>query len=162
MRKIIFESIRTALTAIPEIKMVELWNNQLAYAEEEQPFNTPAVFIEFGTISWNQLPLGAREATIDVMLHVVTDSRVSSWSDVIDTFDLIDKIHSSLHGLHELAEDGSVMDTLTCSRSITDHDFDELQDNVEVYQCHVTKKSLNKLHVISGASVKPEVQVSIL
>ena len=60
MRKIIYQTIENALLPIldenqqPVINHVSLWNNQLLYAEEEQPFNTPAVFIEFRDIPWNK------------------------------------------------------------------------------------------------------------
>lgn len=75
MRKIIYQTIENALLSIldenqqPVINHVSLWNNQLLYAEEEQPFNTPAVFIEFRDIPWNILPHGRREALVTVLLH---------------------------------------------------------------------------------------------
>lgn len=141
MRKTIYNAIASALDNVQEVKHIGLWNNQLAYAEEEQPFYTPAVLIEFGQIDWRHQLHGVREAVVQVRLHVVTDSRISPWSEVVETFDLLDKINAALHGLHYTTPAHSVMDALTSVQSITDHDFGELQDNIEVYECHITDNS---------------------
>lgn len=150
MRKIIYNTIQNALLAIldgqgqPLVRHVDLFNNQLAYAQEEQPFYTPAVFVEFPDISWQHLDLGIREAVISVNLHVVTDSRDGHWEDAATRFDLLDQINAALHGLSYSDEDGNVMDALTLDTSSTDSDFDELQDNIEVYTTHVTDTSACK------------------
>lgn len=150
MRKIIYQTIENALLSIldenqqPVINHVSLWNNQLLYAEEEQPFNTPAVFIEFRDIPWNILPHGRREALVTVILHVVTDSRLGRWSEAVEVFDLLDQINAALHGLTYSDENGNAMDSLTCTLSSTDSSFDELQDNIETFSTHVTDTSANK------------------
>lgn len=150
MRKIIYQTIENALLAIldenqqPVINHVSLWNNQLLYAEEEQPFNTPAVFIEFRDIPWNILPHGRREALVTVILHVVTDSRLGRWSEAVEVFDLLDQINAALHGLTYSDENGNAMDSLTCTLSSTDSSFDELQDNIETFSTHVTDTSACK------------------
>ncbi|MCQ2298739.1 MAG: hypothetical protein MJZ81_01240 [Bacteroidales bacterium] len=152
MRKIIYQTISNALLNLldesqqPVINHVSLWNNQLLYAEEEQPFNTPAVFIEFRDIAWNILPHGRREAVVTVNLHVVTDSRLCQWADAVDVFDLIDRINATIHGLTYSDEDGKAMDALTCIASSTDSSFDELQDNIETYSTHVTDTSAFRRH----------------
>ena len=150
MRKIIYQTIENALLSIldenqqPVINHVSLWNNQLLYAEEEQPFNTPAVFIEFRDIPWSILPHGRREALVTVILHVVTDSRLGRWSEAVEVFDLLDQINAALHGLTYSDENGNTMDSLTCTLSSTDSSFDELQDNIESYTTHVTDTSAYK------------------
>lgn len=165
MRKIIYNTIRNALLAIedtqgqPLIQHVDLFNNQLAYAQEEQPFYTPAVFIEFPDISWQHLDLGIREAVISVNLHVVTDSRDGHWQDAAERFDLLDQINASLHGLSYADQVGNVMDALTLETSSTDSDFDELQDNIEVYSTHVTDTSAYKKD--GTTSVSPSISVHL-
>lgn len=145
MRKTIYNVLATALANVSGVEHVGLWNNQLQYIEKEQPFNTPAVFVEFSPIQWQHLLHGVREAAVTVTLHVVTDSRVGTWADVINVFDLLDCINAALHGLHSVSplggQGGSVMDALTLTTSTTDHNFDELRDDVETYQCHVTDNS---------------------
>ena len=168
MRKIIYQTIRDALLAIldedglPLIQHVSLWNNQLLYAEEEQPFLTPAVFIEFRDIPWNVLQRGRREATVSVILHVVTDSRLGRWGDAVEVFTLLDQLNAALHGLTYSDELGNAMDSLTCISSSTDSSFDELQDNIEVYQTHITDCSAFRPvdippKVIISATVAPSI-----
>ena len=141
MRKTLYQLISDTLRTLPAIQHIDLWNNQVLYAEEEQPFPTPAVFVEFAPVEWQHLLHGVKEAVLTLRLHVVTDSRVSPWSEAVEVFALHDHINATLHGLHATTADGSVVDALTLTQSTTDHDFAELQDNVEVYQCHVTDRS---------------------
>lgn len=138
MRKTIYDTIVRALEAVPDIAHVDLWNDQLLNAETEQPFATPAVFVEFDTIEWRQLLHGVREASVSMRLHTITDSRVGTWSDIARHFCLLDGIAAALHGLHHVAADGSVMDALTLESSATDHNFGELRDDIDTYACHVT------------------------
>lgn len=143
MRKLLFNTIKDALLAIQDgngqsvIQYVERWNNQVEYAEEEQPFNCPAVFIEFAPIPWRTLSRGVREAEVQITLHVVIDSRVGHWSDTIYVFEFLDTIHKALFGLRAV-EDKRTMDSLTHLQSATDSDHGELEDNKETYTCHVT------------------------
>lgn len=150
MRATIFNTIKNALESIKDgndestIKHIDLYNNQLTYIETEQPFDTPAVFIEFQPIEWSGLLHGVKEAVVRVILHVVTDSRVGTWSDAVARLSLCDTINAKLHGIGTTTDNGSVMNALTITTSTTDHDFDELQDNVETYTCHVTDRSAYK------------------
>lgn len=166
MRKLLYNTIKETLLSMldedeqPIIKHVDLWNQQTVVPEDEQPFDTPAVFIEFGNIQWRPLQQGVREAEAQIGLHVVTDSRVGSWADTIHVFELLDDINKQLHCLHT-TEGKRTMDSLTLVQSQTDHDFDELQDNIETYSCHVTDASANTRAYIpsQGVSVNVEAQV---
>ncbi len=135
MRKTIYNAIKEAL---PEaVQHVDLWNNQIGLIEGEQPFNTPAVFIEFDTIAWLPLLRGAREAEVTIHLHIVTDTREGHWEDTIERLTLSEEINQTLHRL--TANDGKhVVDSLTLVSSVTDHDFDELANDVDTYKCHIT------------------------
>ena len=160
MRKIIFNVIKDALLAIKDenglsvVCHVDRWNNQLLYAEEEQPFDTPAVFIEFNDILWDILPHGRREATISFNLHVATDSRVGYWSDSVEVFDLLDAINAALHGLHYSDDQGNAIDSVTSVKSSTDNNFDELQDNIETYSAHITDTSALRRYTFKTAGVE--------
>lgn len=141
MRKAIYNLICKTLTTVAGVKYVGLWNNQLQYIEGEQPFDTPAVFIEFEPTQWSELLHGVREAVVTVRLHVITDSRVGRWADIVDVFDLHERIDAALHAVHRIEADGSVVDALTLAADATDHDFDELRDDTLDYRCHVTDRS---------------------
>jgi hypothetical protein len=138
MRKQIYSFISGRLLAMAgePVKHIDIWNNQVAFIEEEQPFPTPAVFIEFQPINWRFQGGAVREAQVSIDLHVVTDSRTGRWSDVIEVFDLLDAINRQLHGAHT---DG--IDDLTALTSTTDNLFGELMHNIETYTCHVLDTS---------------------
>ncbi|MCQ2313257.1 MAG: hypothetical protein MJZ84_07425 [Paludibacteraceae bacterium] len=166
MRKVIYTAIKQTLLSIkdsnnnPVIKHVDLWNQQTVLPEEEQPFATPAVFIEFMQIQWNPLAQGIREATVQIALHVVTDSRVGAWSDVLNVFVLMDDINKALHRLSTV--DGNyTMDSLTLIQSDTDHDFDELQNNIETYSCHVTDASASTRSYLPSHGVSLDVSAQV-
>ena len=148
MRKLLYNTIRQALLGILDennqsvIRHVDLWNQQTVLPEQEQPFDTPAVFIEFHQIQWMPLSQALREASVQVALHVVTDSRSGSWSDAIEVFALLDTVNKQLHCLSAASSDGSyAIDSLTLVQSDTDHTFAELMDHLKTYSCHVTDAS---------------------
>ena len=113
MRKLLYNTIRQALLGIIDennqsvIRHVDLWNQQTVLPEQEQPFDTPAVFIEFHQIQWMPLSQALREASVQVALHVVTDSRSGAWSDAIEVFALLDTVNMQLHCLSAASSDGS-------------------------------------------------------
>lgn len=144
MRSKIYHVLESALLSIKDdegnsiIQHVSVWNNQLAFAEEEQPFYTPAVFIEFSPINWKAQTRGVIDAEVDIALHFVTDSRMGKWSDSLEAFDLIDQVPSVLARLQNAGEKFTIS-PFTRISSTSDHDFDELQDNIEVYRTHIQK-----------------------
>lgn len=152
MRAHIYQAIAEALQSLqadgqPIIRHTDLFNEQILNIEDEQPFRTPAVLIEFADTDWLKQLHGTREATVTVRLHIVTDTRVGRWRDAVERLALADSINRCLHGLHTIVEnDGqnrpvSVINDFTLTRSLTDHNFDELADDIEEYQCHVTDSS---------------------
>lgn len=138
MRKKLYMLIKQALLSLKEndtpiIKEVNYWNEQLMYISQEQPFELPAVFVEFGVIGWTHQLSGVREADCEIRLHIITDSRVGSWQQAIDALDFADKISQCLTGLN-----GENISAFQLLQSETDHNFDELQDNIETYSTHIT------------------------
>ncbi|MCQ2339803.1 MAG: hypothetical protein MJZ79_03365 [Paludibacteraceae bacterium] len=128
--------------------------------KSEQPFNTPAVFIEFGNIQGLPLAKGVRKAEEKIGLHIVTDSPVSSWADTIHVFELLDNINKQLHCLHT-TESMCTMDSPTLVQSQTDHDFDELQNDIETYSCHVTDVSASTRSYLPSQSVSVNVEAQV-
>ena len=58
MRKFLYLSIIEKLKQLtdpdgnPVIRTFDLWNEQVEYIEQEEVFDTPAVFIEFRPVTW--------------------------------------------------------------------------------------------------------------
>lgn len=144
MRKKLYSLVKDKLLSIVDasgeniIKHVDLYNSQMAYIVEEQPFPTPAVFIEFSEINYLHQLHGINEADVSIRLHVITDSRLAHWEDAVNVFDLLSQINVALFGLSSNEGIGA----FTLSNSITDSNFDELQHNIETYITHITDYSV--------------------
>ena len=125
------------------IKHIDLWNHNVEFIEQEENWERPAVFVEFQPIQWNAIQPGAEyRAEPLVSLHVVTDWQGSSaadseWRDKsLEEFELLEEIHKLLKLL-----DGETFLEFDLVGSSTNHNHDELLENIETYQC-VAIKSL--------------------
>lgn len=116
----------------PVIKHIDLWNRNVEFIEQETAWERPAVFIEFSSVRWNAVVPGIEyRAEPQVILHVVTDWAEATADDIsnaIDMLDLPDHIHDVLGGL----KGHSFMD-LSLSESQTNHNHEEIVENIEVY-----------------------------
>lgn len=143
MRKEIYNLIKESLLLIKDdsgenkIKHIDFWNDQIRYIANEKPFFTPAVFVEFSPIEWRNQLKGIREANIWFKLHVVTRNTTGNWEEVIESFEMLEDIYKTLHGVRT-----DRIGSITITASDTDHDFDELREDIETYCCHVTTDSI--------------------
>lgn len=152
MRAKLYQSIANRLRALPHVKHTALWSETLlAYPQEEIPYNTPAVFIEFEPIRWKHHTQGIREAEVVINLHVVTRTTIPGGE--VDFLALPNRINAALHGL-TIRDDGGVADALTSTLSTTDHNFDELMHTIETYTCHITDRSAVRQNTTAPATVK--------
>lgn len=61
MRRMLYLGLTEALKELkddggqPLIRHIDLWNEQVEFIEQEEPFDTPAVFIEFRPVQWRTL-----------------------------------------------------------------------------------------------------------
>ena len=60
----------------PVIRTFDLWNEQISFLEQEEPFDAPAVFIEFRPVKWTGG--GTQTADVTLRLHIVTPWKGSS------------------------------------------------------------------------------------
>ena len=135
MRLQIYKAICERLTEqVPDIKHLDLWNNNIAVLSGGAVWPRPAVFVEFETIEWKQLQNRARMADIAVRLHIITDA--VSYNGSTDTrqdtalafFDLLNRVNSAMQGLRCENFAGFMLTT-----SATNHDHAELIESVERY-----------------------------
>lgn len=123
-------------------KHFDLWNQQLEYLDEEQPFDTPAVFIEFLPIQWRHQSRGTRDATLSINLHIVTRRNFPTRAEqqyateALGFLELLDAVNLCLHG-HK----GENFGALTEQLSITDNNFDELMHSIEQYTAYIVDHS---------------------
>lgn len=111
------------------IRHIDLWNHNVEFIEQETPWERPAVFIEFVPFKWNAIMPGVEyRAEPLINLHVVTDW-VDQESD-IGHFRLLDKIHELLAGMS-----GKTFMELDIDSSTTNHNHEEIVENIETYTC---------------------------
>lgn len=117
------------------IKHVALWNQNVVFIEQDEPWGRPAVFVEFAPIDWSCVH-GRSEYTTRsrLVLHVVTD-----WTDgdssCLSAFDLVNDIHTVLEDFS-----GECFDHLHLVGSQTNHDHEELLENLEIYEYRGSKQ----------------------
>lgn len=145
MRKEIFEKVRRALMDIERsgervIKHVALWNQNVEFIEQEDGWERPAVFLEFGTIEWRAVKDGEYRGRGLLRLHVVTDwvpeempketepSDEVTWGET-GVWDLCDSIDRVLYGLR-----GETFHELRLVESKTNHNHEEIIETIETYE----------------------------
>ena len=123
------------------IKYVDLWNHNVEFLDQEQPWERPAVFVEFSPIVWELVKPGEYRAKPVINLHVVTDwaGDASSASELqeeaLSVLDYSAIIHRALCGL-----EGEHFGRLDLIETHTNHNHDELVESVEVYRCVIERK----------------------
>ena len=135
MRKEIYKMLCERLGNIPEIKNIDLWNHNVEFIEQEDNWERPAVFVELCPINWEATVAGMRYVTeAKVNLHVVTDWLGSSAAnsdqreESLTVFDLLEKIHTALADV-----DGEHFKEFDISNSTTNHNHEEILENIETY-----------------------------
>jgi hypothetical protein len=149
-------------TPVPDavIKHFDVWNNNLMYAQENEAFLTPAVFVEFEPIPWRHNLKGVREAELRFNLHVISQRNMPTGNELeyaeesLAFFDLLNAVNACLHGFTQVSDKG-VIDALTSINSTTDNDFDDLRHDIESYSCHITDYSaMLQQETIPAADIK--------
>ena len=69
----------------PVFKHCDLWNRQVEFIEQETPFPTPAIFVEFLEIPWQTDGRSVQDADLTIRLHIVTPWFANTASDIADT-----------------------------------------------------------------------------
>ena len=115
----------------------------MEFIEQEENWERPAVFVEFLPIQWNAIRNGVEyRAEPIVNLHVVTDWQGSSAAGSefreksLEVFDLLEDIHKVMTCM-----EGETFMEFDLVGSQTNHNHEDIIENIEVYQC-VAIKSL--------------------
>lgn len=153
MRKELYEAIAKKLFLIaadgsiidpeaeeqPEklIKHVDLWNHNVEFLDQEQPWERPAVFVEFTPIVWETIKPGREYRSKPMVnLHIVTDwaGDASAGSelhdDALGVLDYSRTIHKALQGL-----EGHHFSRFDLAETHTNHNHDDIVESIEVYKC---------------------------
>lgn len=119
------------------IKYVDLWNHNVEFLDEEQPWARPAVFVEFTPIVWDVIKPGREYRSKPVVnLHIVTDwaGDASAGSelqdDALKVLDYSEIIHKALQGL-----EGEHFNRFDLAETHTNHNHEEIVESIEIYKC---------------------------
>lgn len=93
------------LTQCPEVKYIDLYNDQFNYEQEEDAFNTPAVLVEFAPFETRSLSEGRQDMEIPLILHIGTEQYEEASSRetlahrtrALDHLNTIDSVSKALH-----------------------------------------------------------------
>lgn len=90
--------------AIPEIKHIDLWHNQVNFLEEEHSFQAPAVFLEFRATSTDDLSTKVQNLNMQVNVYLFFETFLDSdfkgynKTAAVAFLDTLTKLHKLLHG----------------------------------------------------------------
>ncbi len=122
---------------LPEIKHVDLWNRNIEFIEQEDWF-MPAVFLEFGEISWS--PTVVTKDIVDykgqgaLSVHIVTTWQGSASADSQDRNRLLEdfSLSAKIQAVVELLG-GEYYGGIWLTGTRTNHDHADIVENVDIY-----------------------------
>ena len=136
-RENLYKDIKRAIEdGVPAVQHIDLWNENVAFVDEESEWGRPAVFVEFGTISWDVVKNTDFGKCVrgsgDLRLHLVTD-----WNDEAyhDSFEIGESIWEALQGIDPMVEYQVSYPYMTD----TNHSHMELLENVDVFRVKYLK-----------------------
>ena len=103
--KNLYKEISEIITEkITDVRWVDLWHNQISFLEEEHPFPTPAVFLNFRSMKTQDL--GERQQEVDLQVdfylyyETFSDTFKGSFNQdsALAFLGLMDEIHGNFHG----------------------------------------------------------------
>lgn len=136
--------LMTRLLEVSGVKYVDLWNRNVEFIDQEASWARPAVFVEFGPIKWEVMERGKEyRGKSEMKLHIVTDwsgdssSESADASASISALDLSEEIQKAVWNA---AEDSQSVCRFDLSESDTNHDHEEIVENIEVYSVTWVRK----------------------
>ena len=151
------EPTETLQEASPAILTFDLWNTNVETLTKQRPFNTPAVFIEFMPIVWQQLGNKTKRADVNFRLHIVTATfapTASAYrSEAFYRFRLIQAVERALVGFGAAPDyRGLSYGGCTHAESFTDHNHERIIEDIEGWRLHCVDASAQ---VDSGLILTP-------
>lgn len=130
MREALFEAIKSAMDHT-EVEHIDFWNHNLDFLEREDTWPMPALFVEFGAISWEAVTNGIVTGTGEVRLHLVTDWNEGGYEAA---FALSREVSDCVWNLS-----GNFFKLLRPLRTETDHKHEEILDTIDTYSVRYSR-----------------------
>lgn len=89
--------------AIPVIKWVDLWRNQVGFMEEEHPFPAPAIFISFRSNGMDDLSQKVQKVNLQIDFYLFYETFADTFNKsynqekALEFLDTIDNLNKLLH-----------------------------------------------------------------
>ena len=144
MRKELYLDIKNRLKTVQNtngeqlFKHIDLWNKQVERIEQEEPFDCPAVFIEFNPMNWRTQGNRVQDCDLTVRLHIVTEWSAGTADgspteeQALEFLNIANHVVAVLQGFST-----PYMNSWMRTKSITGHDHEQYVDNVEEYSCNL-------------------------
>ncbi|MEI3469552.1 MAG: hypothetical protein V8Q76_13110 [Bacteroides intestinalis] len=123
---------------------IDLWNHNVEFIEQEGNWERPAVFVEFSPIHWITIVPGVEyRAEPEIKFHIVRDWRSCILIPkrirrrVLEDFVLIspELVHKALSCIS-----GERFMELDLVESQTNHNHEDIVENIEIFQCVAIKR----------------------
>lgn len=123
MRKEYYTGLRTHLSNLSSIEIIDYDLQQYSQSGDDVVRITPALYIGFPSINWTQLTQGVQTATIDFSTTLVSSPRYGDDRDILDT-EHINHLDIENHVYQALQEHRLVLSDLQGFDSVKDTDND--------------------------------------
>ena len=141
---VIFNDIATTLkAAMPSIRDVTWWNNQLSNQSEENPIALPAVYVAID-IDWSAEAAGRQRGDATVTLHVVGESFENAYHQSVDyagATENVNRVNDTYKAIQGLTGDNYT--ALERRRTVLDNNADHMIDHQLQFTCVITDDQLD-------------------
>lgn len=127
IRKELYDALALTIREnIPEIRHIDLWNYNVEFIEQEDMWERPAVFVEFGPISWESFNGRGQRGRGTIRLHTVTDWVEGGHESA---FAISTKLYEALQ-----SGKGNQFDSLSLIETLTNHNHEDVLESIDTYQ----------------------------
>lgn len=110
---------------VPDVRHIDLWNHNVEFIEQEDAWERPAVFVEFGPIAWELFQGRSMRGKGTVRLHIVTDWVKGGYDR---SFNLSFYLWNALK-----EKRGFGWDSLFLLETATNHNHEDILESIDTY-----------------------------
>jgi len=142
MLKVIYQHLKSHLATITDVEAVDYY---LGQDEQDDAgsvlYTTPSLFIEFLEVPWMQLGKQVQRATLNFIIHTVTDSIYDDEDRILDpAFDhlaLVNEVYKKLQGHRYKDGDFVIMETIERVSTTPDHSLNVIIKTSQEFRCTI-------------------------
>lgn len=133
-RLLLYNDLKEVIsTDVTDVAHIDLWNENVEFADEDAPWPRPAVFVEFGDITWEPIKTTGRTSCLrgsgELRLHIVTDWSAEAYAS---SFDIGERIWRALMRWRYDSQDTDYT-VYYPSVTQTNHNHESLLENIDIF-----------------------------